>query len=147
MKTRSWTGGLLLSIAFIGVVIGLSLRGPAYQGRPLRAWLRDMQHPSPLVRHNAQEAVRHLGTNAVPTLREMLHAEDSPIRTNMIYLLSRQRFLRIGFVPAREWRISAAQACFVLGRKPRRQFQIYLSSAWKILIVATWQNQQWGRWE
>lgn len=122
MKTRSWTGGLLLLVVLIGIVIGISFREPAYQGRSLRAWLRDMQHPSPLVRHNAQEAVSHLGTNTVPTLREILHAEDSRIKTNIIHLLSRQRFVRIRFVPARERRISAAQACFVLG--PRAEAAI-----------------------
>jgi HEAT repeat protein len=115
MKTRSWMGGLLLLAAVIAVLIGLSLREPAYHGRSLRAWLRDLEHPSALVRHNAQEAVSYLGTNAVPTIQKMLHAEDLPIKTNIILLLSRQRFVRITFVPAREWRISAAQACFVLG--------------------------------
>ena len=100
-------GGLLLLAALIAVVIGLSLRGPAYHGRSLRAWLRDLQHPSALVRHNAQEAVSYLGTNAVPTIREFLHAEDLPIKTNIIFLLSRQRFVRIRFVPAREWRLGS----------------------------------------
>src|SRR5437016_2512607 len=117
MRMRSWTGGLVLLVALIVVVvlIALSSHEPAYQGRVLRAWLREMQHPSPLVRHNAQEAVNHLGTNAVPALREILHAEDSSIKTNIMHLLSQQRFVRIRFFPARERRISAALACFVLG--------------------------------
>src|SRR6266436_3449387 len=115
MRMRSWTGCFVLAAALFVVVIGLPSPEPTYQGRVLRAWLREMQHPSPLVRHNAQEAVNHLGTNAVPVLRESLHAEDSSIKTNIMHLLSQQRFVRIRFFPARERRISAALACFVLG--------------------------------
>src|SRR6267378_6708845 len=118
MRMRSWTGWCLVLlvalIVFVGL-IALSSHEPPCQGRALRAWLREMQHPSPLVRHNAQEAVNHLGTNAVPALREILHAQDSSIKTNIMHLLSQQRFVRIRFFPARERRISAALAFFVLG--------------------------------
>ena len=115
MRARSLIGCLAMVVAFVAVVIGLSPHEPTYQGRGLRAWLREMQQPSPVVRQNAQEALTHLGTNAVPTLREILHSEDSPLKTNIIHLLSQQRLVRIRFVPARERRISAAIACFVLG--------------------------------
>jgi len=119
---RSWTGCFVLAAALFVVVIGLPSPEPTYQGRVLRAWLREMQHPSPLVRHNAQEAVSHLGINAMPAIRAILHAEDSPMKTNIMHMLSGQQFVRIRFVPARERRISAALACFVLG--PRAQAAI-----------------------
>jgi HEAT repeat protein len=115
---------------FIGVLILLGVTGalilweawspePSCFGRGLSAWLRDLRHPSPLVQYRAQEAVRHMGSPAVPALQAALHAQDSPLKTNLVNLLQRQTLVRIPFTPARERRIRAALACVVLGPMAR----------------------------
>lgn len=97
------------------LVLGMFSREPVYAGKRWGGWLRDLRHPSPRVRHAAQVAFRAMGTNSVPLLREMLHATDSPARTNLYLLLARQRIIRLDLAPARERRIRAALACVVIG--------------------------------
>jgi HEAT repeat protein len=110
---------LLLVIGVAGVLI--VLRGePIHQGRRLSAWLEDLQNPSPVVRKEAQNAVRHIGTNGLPKLREMLHAEDSPLETNIVNVLKRQSWFKMSFPTAREKRIRAALGCIALGSMAKR---------------------------
>jgi len=123
VKASQRTGGLAL-LSFIAlvlacIVLGLSSREPVYQGRLLSSWLRDLRDPSALTRHRAQEAVRQMGTNAVPTLRGVLHVEDSAFKTNLWALLERQSLLKVSFLRARERRVSAAEACVVLGAEAK----------------------------
>jgi len=83
----------LLLIGVAGVVAFQLLcpreREPAYQGKALRVWLqewffvvgRDEQVMQ--TRERAEDAVRHIGTNAIPTLLEMLRKQDSPTLIKM----------------------------------------------------------------
>ena len=48
---------------------------PSYQGQPLTEWL--MRSRSPQTRPEAEDAIRHIGTNALPFLLEWVHY-DSP---------------------------------------------------------------------
>jgi HEAT repeat protein len=109
---------LLIMAAGIAFVLG-SIAEPSYQGKRLSGWLRDLRNPSPLVQCRAQEALRQIGTNAMPVLRRMLHAEDSSVRTNLVNLLQRQTLIKLSFANARERRIRAAFACVILGPKAR----------------------------
>jgi len=110
---------VVLAIAALCVLAGLWPRQPAYHGRALSAWLPALQHPSPLVRHGAQEAVRKMGTNTVPYLRQFLHAQDSFLKTNLVALLRRQSLVKVEMVMARERRVQAALACVELGPDAR----------------------------
>jgi HEAT repeat protein len=109
---------IILVLLFVGGVIGFIMASqgePTFEGKRLSSWLRDLRDPSALVQHRAQIAVRHMGTNAVPVLQEMLHAQDSPLRTNIVNLLQRQTLFKLSFAPARERRMRAALACAILG--------------------------------
>lgn len=82
-----------LVIAFVaGLVSGT--REPEYEGRKLTQWLAGLRGPG---RTNAIEAIRHMGTNAVPHLVTMLRAKDSPLKIKCMNLLSRLRWLHIQF--------------------------------------------------
>src|SRR5262245_24528257 len=83
----------------IGIVTGLLLAGvvgfflwppagprePVFEGRPLTSWLdhhvassaASPPYGSPGWK-KADEAIRHIGTNAIPTLLEMIRAKDRP---------------------------------------------------------------------
>jgi hypothetical protein len=116
MRRRYILGGsVLLAGATAFLAVGWWWREPAYQGKTLRRWLQELQAPSPVARHAAQEALRHIGSNAVPTIKVLLHAEDTSFKTNLVTLLQCQSWVRFSFVPARSRRIQAALGCVELG--------------------------------
>lgn len=93
---RKWFVPLLIfSLALAACCLILRTRWsqkpePSYNGRPLSSWLDDyslMSHGFPgeetiieKNNHVVDEAVRYMGTNAIPVLFEMLKATDSPTR-------------------------------------------------------------------
>ena len=95
-------GGILftvLSLAALGVLIWLLLPArdsePSYQGKPLSEWLASYLSPDDNGSlAQAGEAVRHIGTNSIPTLLEMLEETDSPLRLKWIALLEKQHIFR-----------------------------------------------------
>src|SRR5687767_9709155 len=50
---------------------------PRHEGRPLSAWVKDLESPQPDARKKAQEAIRALGPKAVPFLTESLEQRNS----------------------------------------------------------------------
>jgi hypothetical protein len=78
--------GLLLAVA-VGLVFWRvsGSREPVFEGRPLSNWLdhhvasssANPPYGSPGWK-KADEAIRHIGTNAIPTLLEMIRASDRP---------------------------------------------------------------------
>ena len=96
MRRRVAIGvSIIFALAAVYILAVLFWNEPAYQGRRLSVWLRELQHPSPVVRQQAQVAIRNVGTNAVPLLRELLHARDSSFKTNLVALLSQQSFVKL----------------------------------------------------
>ena len=100
MSTRAiWNLFRILAVVLLIVVlVGLGwrvtlLRDPAYQGKSLTVWLRQFEeaklngptspyHLSPMefkaqFVEPTQNAVRHIGTNALPTLLNLVQAKDS----------------------------------------------------------------------
>jgi hypothetical protein len=72
---------LITSVLVLAVGIDLlALRShdPIYQGKSLSAWLQGYQYADRAPQHKeADEAVQHIGTNAIPTLLRMLRSKDS----------------------------------------------------------------------
>lgn len=124
VRLRTLRGSLLVLGLFVGlfIVTRLISSEPSCQGKGLSAWLRDLDGPSSLQRHQAQEAVRLIGSNAIPVLRSMLHARDLPLKTNLVGLLRKQRWITIPFTLARERQIRAALGCTALGPQSRLLF-------------------------
>ncbi len=107
-------------LAILGVCIWSALppREPSYKGRSLSDWLQDyyisfgvQKVESPAV----DEAVRHIGTNAIPTLLRMLLARDSRLKAASIWLLNQQNFVRMRITPAWEKNREANLAFEALG--------------------------------
>lgn len=89
-----------------GVALGLVRSWePAYKGKRLSVWLHDYESlidDGPLnvtasVGGEANEAVRHMGTNAIPTLLRLLYSTDSDLRRGLNNLAARQHFNNIHF--------------------------------------------------
>src|SRR4051812_24470518 len=75
-------------------------REPAYAGKPLSYWLRQDfwsirggKGPSP----QAEDAVRQIGTNALPTLIRMLRARDSRLKLALMNWSAKQSLIKFEF--------------------------------------------------
>ena len=67
---------------------------PVYKGKPLSRWLLDVTATGgPEGLENAREAMRHMGTNALPTLLRMLQVKDSPLKAALVRLNYEQRIM------------------------------------------------------
>ncbi|MDB6019136.1 MAG: domain containing protein [Pedosphaera sp.] len=79
MKKRA----AIICFLLLGLGLGIGLSGwlgrrePKYQGRTLSGWLELGARGVPKAGDNVQEAMRHMGTNSLPFLLEMVRAKDS----------------------------------------------------------------------
>src|SRR5215471_6200396 len=115
-----WVG---LAAFFLGVVAYQLFRGPrepVYQGKALSEWLQTYNPASPSGRGSpawkaTDDALRHIGTNAVPFLLKSLRARDSNLKLTLVAWAQKQHVIKIHFVPAAARNIEASRAFIVLG--------------------------------
>ena len=111
---------LLVFILILGGVLWLTLSRsepePTYQGKPLHAWLKgfDAAQESPEYAA-AQEALRQIGTNALPPLIRYLYRKDPPFHRPWIALRAKIGLLHGEVDYAMFWHRRAAHACGALG--------------------------------
>jgi len=108
-----------LLIAVLGFVSWLLLRPdpePTYQGKPLSYWLDGIGNGRTL---EATEAVRELGTNAIPTLLRLLKSRDSRLKLLLIQLGSKQNVIHLKWKTAQSRRFEAQFAFTCLGVQGR----------------------------
>lgn len=84
---------------------------PTYQGRKLSSWLGDynpISYSDPeLKRPAADAAIRHIGTNAIPTYLRILRETDSPLKLKFYWglklrlkrLLQKQSLIEVDYNP------------------------------------------------
>ncbi|HXT40758.1 MAG TPA: hypothetical protein VN887_12165 [Candidatus Angelobacter sp.] len=90
---------------------------PSYQGRTLTEWLSDCSvYPPPVLGESprvfnshfpaTEHAVKEIGTNAIPTLLEMLQAGDSTtdLKAKLNVLLNRQSIIHFRFRSGSDYR-------------------------------------------
>lgn len=106
-------------VALVGVIGWQVLSGeqePVYKGRKLSEWLRIDSHSPPEVPYwLAEDAVRKIGTNGIPTLLRWLRTRDSALKLEVIHLIQRQHILDIHIWPASEWNGLAQRGFSILG--------------------------------
>jgi len=98
---RKWVRNLpamLVAAMVVGVawLVLLTPAEPGYQGKRLRVWLQGYAGKGQR-RKETDEAVRHIGTNSIPTLLRMLRAHDSPLKTKLLTWASKHRSLGIHY--------------------------------------------------
>jgi hypothetical protein len=81
--------GTLVVVAGLALLVWIPLSGlapePVYQGRALSDWpVQLTDSDSQAERDQAALAVRLVGTNAIPTLLQMLGSQESPFRTKYL---------------------------------------------------------------
>jgi hypothetical protein len=114
----------VLAVALVSVTVWQVAQPsePIYQGKPLSSWMKGYMMPDPPTfellepqRQAADKALRHLGTNAIPTLLRMLRVRDSALKVKLMNLAQRQHIIKIGYTPAKDWNLAAQTGFFVLG--------------------------------
>lgn len=118
-----WLG---LLVVVLGGLAWFLLGGsePEYQGRSLSEWLElydysDGPKGSGAGCGNADEAIRKIGTNALPYLVKMTEAKDSRFNRMMMGLAEKQSWIRIQHVPAWNMRVRAYCGLRALGKDAR----------------------------
>jgi hypothetical protein len=116
---RRWK---LVIAVLSGIALVLALvwpqGGPVYQGRSLRVWLKGFDAKTPESRWRSAEAVRHMGTNAVPLLISQLAHKRGPEprwKYELRALLSRQSVVKVDLFRPRDERGEALAALDALG--------------------------------
>ncbi len=112
---------MLVVVAGVSTWRLLRQQEPVYGGKTLTAWLRTYDPSSSSQLHSkewndADDAVRHMGTNCLPTLLRMIRAKDSPAKLWLVALVKKQGLgKKIHFVPATMRNIEASRAFIALG--------------------------------
>jgi hypothetical protein len=126
MRKRFRIGFGLLLLALIGGIAWLTLRPkeeePVYQGHTLSFWLEGFDLTSAPHSPNysdTSDAVRHLGTNAIPTLLRMLQTKDAPVTDKLFALAQKQHFITVRHLSADFRRQAAATVFLMLGDEAR----------------------------
>src|SRR5579863_7150233 len=118
----------LLFVILAGGLVWLLARSvppdPVYGGKRLSVWLQTYDPSSPHARGSREwsetdEAVRHIGTNAVPRLLDWLRQSDSSLKLKLVAWARKQPFIKIHFVPAATRNREASLAFVALGNNAR----------------------------
>lgn len=108
-----------LSILAIGVTAALVVskppREPEYDGLPLSDYLRSLTYSQVRLERSARDAIRAMGSNAVPHLIRILDARESRFKTWFNEVAKRQSFIHFRFTPLDACQVQAAMACQELG--------------------------------
>ena len=97
MKKRGRIALAVSLAAIAGVVLwqasGPRAREPVYQGKGLRVWLSENYYARPALNGPGLEAarsgLRQIGTNAIPTLLDLLRKKDSALVAALSHLWER----------------------------------------------------------
>jgi hypothetical protein len=97
---------------------------PSYQGKPLSHWLeqyRLARYHGMFEQAQSEEAVRTIGTNALPVLIRMIQTHDSRLKQLLMNWSSKQTLFQLGFTPANELRYRATIGYEILGPAAKSQ--------------------------
>ena len=112
-----WIVAGCLTLASVACFLFLP-REPRFQGKALSAWLEDYGQ-SRQKNQEIDEAVRQMGSEALPWLVERLERKDSALKLKFVDVAKRLRFIKIRFMPAEEHRKRAAWAMLALGKEAK----------------------------
>lgn len=94
---------VVLFFGVVGAVAWLAVRArepePVYQGKSLSEWVTN--YNGNFVRwEDMTEAVRQMGTNAIPTLLRKMRARDTRLKDQLIALARKQHVIKVSHTPA-----------------------------------------------
>jgi HEAT repeat protein len=98
---------------------------PAYQGKRLSDWLMELNTPR---KSAAQDAIRHIGRNAVPFLCRELLITDSNLKLKWQQVAGKQRLIHFKVVPAFDRHEHAREAIMILGPVARPAIPVLIEA-------------------
>ena len=106
MRKRVYIALAVLLVMLAGVIAWqvLRQREPVYQGKQLSFWLERL-NPAAANQEEAdraQQAIRHIGTDALPFLAERLQAQDTRLKRLMMTWADRQKLVHFHFKSAEQ---------------------------------------------
>lgn len=112
---------LVLVTGFLGAVVWQKLHRwePAYEGRDLSSWLTDFDLESAGSPDRATQAVRAIGTNALPVLLRMICTKDPLWKRCLIVFNARQSLIQLRISRAAVIRYRATQGYGTLGTEAK----------------------------
>ena len=108
-RPRAWVASFLTALFVILIVLAtwawwrsITTHEPTYRGKRLSAWLEvlDPGKARPMGTQadlEAQEAIRHIGTNAIPQLLRLVRARDTPLKLRLIGWAQKQHLINFHF--------------------------------------------------
>jgi hypothetical protein len=106
----------ILLVVMGGIILWrvVQSREPEYHGEPLSQWLIGYD-PRVLIDNKAEvdDAIRHIGTNAIPTLLEMLRSKDFALKAAALKWAERKDLIWVNL--AEDKNVEAARGFEVLG--------------------------------
>src|SRR5712692_3461380 len=114
----------VLAVALLGGLVWMLSRPaePAYQGKPLSAWINEYNGRPGDTNQAALVAIREMGTNAIPALLKIIKSDDPPFQRMMSELNRKQSMVHF---PVREpWqrRWAASFALYAMGTSAKSAF-------------------------
>jgi HEAT repeat protein len=105
MRKRSHIALATLLLAMVGGIAWLSLRtdaeDPVYQGKRLSVWMGSNRYSmAQMLSPQAEQAIRQLGTNAIPLLLRKLRTKASPFKDKLYALTQKQHVIKVSYTPA-----------------------------------------------
>jgi HEAT repeats len=102
---KKFNAALFLSVVLAGVLTWEFFRShePNYHDKPLSFWLEGYLDGSVDGPRQADEAMKAIGTNAIPTLVNLLHVHDSRLDLTILWLLQKQSLFLFDHVPADQY--------------------------------------------
>src|SRR5437660_547490 len=89
---RLWLA--FLAVAFVATCAAMYFSAPSepsWNGRPLSMWLRQIRRSSSAEQHQAEGALRCLGTKSIPFLLGWLSSRDNPLKKVYYEILPRRK--------------------------------------------------------
>jgi HEAT repeats len=131
-KRFVWLGLLIIATVLALSLIWILRDEPRYQNRELSSWIADLPRPikyapisgpmGPVIRplltqkeKTAGEAIRAIGTNALPVLVRMARRTDGRMTSRVIAWINKQKFLGLKIASADQHRVEACSALQELG--------------------------------
>ena len=113
----------VLTVTLLGVVVWSAVEAynpePCYRSRPLSYWLGEygIYWPVDLQwrEDEAAEAIRAIGTNAIPRYLQMLRSKDTALKLEFITLAQKQHLVEIPYTPDHTQHQEAADGFGLLG--------------------------------
>src|SRR5581483_7455941 len=114
---------MVVAVVVIGVVaiVCFRAREPRYQGRTLSEWIwvgTDHIETSPEW-SEANNAVKQIGTNAIPFLLEWVQAEDTPQKEKVVFWLNEHAPFHFHIESSADRRFAARMGFMMLGNESK----------------------------